>query len=200
MAETRQSQATREETEWPQRRRSCSQTTSGIRWTWRRRRWRASPSSLRSRRRRPRSSCRMWPTAMRCSTPMRGRSRPRRWRECRNARSSPAMASAWTRSISTPPPRPASSSPTTRPIASTRWPSTRWRCCWPRPARSRCTIGWCGPGDGRCLPLQLEMCREAQHEHDVDRPVADGLVGDRHVPGLGVVGWRATHPNGLRRS
>ena len=43
------------------------------------------------------------------------------------------------------------------------------------------------------LPLELEVGGEAKHEHQVDRPVADHLIGDRAVTGLGVVRWGSAH-------
>ncbi len=46
----------------------------------------------------------------------------------------------------------------------------------------------------RRLPLELEVGGEAEHEDQVDRPVADDLVGDRGVAGLGVLGRRSAHP------
>ena len=42
----------------------------------------------------------------------------------------------------------------------------------------------------RRLPLELEVGGEAEDENQVDRPVADDLVGDRGVAGLRVLGLR----------
>ncbi|TMH58460.1 MAG: hypothetical protein E6H53_10770 [Betaproteobacteria bacterium] len=83
---------------------------------WRRRPWAIWPTSCLCRRKSRRSFCRRPRTATRCSIPTPGRSRQRRWRRCPSAGSSPVTASAWTPSISTPPRRRASSSPTTRPL------------------------------------------------------------------------------------
>ena len=44
--------------------------------------------------------------------------------------------------------------------------------------------------DPRVLPLQLQVRDEARHEHEVDRPVADDLVGDVDVAALRVAGLR----------
>ena len=45
----------------------------------------------------------------------------------------------------------------------------------------------------RRLPLEFEMGGEAEDEDHVDRPVADDLVGDRGVAGLGVLCRRRGH-------
>ena len=45
----------------------------------------------------------------------------------------------------------------------------------------------------RRLPLELEVGGEAEDEDQVDRPVADDLVGDRGVAGLGVLRRRSAH-------
>ena len=45
----------------------------------------------------------------------------------------------------------------------------------------------------RELPLQLQVRDEPEDEHEVDRPVADDLVGDRGVARGGVLGGRSAH-------
>ena len=46
--------------------------------------------------------------------------------------------------------RKGSRSPTCRTTASTRWPTTRWRCCWRRPAAWWEPRWACGRVTGRC--------------------------------------------------
>ena len=48
----------------------------------------------------------------------------------------------------------------------------------------------------RLLPLQVQVRHEARHEHQVDRPVADDLVGDVSVAALRVVRLGRRHAAG----
>jgi hypothetical protein len=48
-------------------------------------------------------------------------------------------------------------------------------------------------GVARLVPVDVQIGNEARHEDEIDRPVADHLVGDTDVAALGVSGLRQLH-------